>query len=392
MRKYFLLLLAVAGCSKPKPKPEPPVLYQKPSALVVGTIPKPHTDTSFTYDTVKVSGKDSTGGVVTYYTATTGTEDRRITKLMVIIDSTKSPALPSMTSGISWGPFAGWIGDHLNPKIVGLANMGYGVDSSGSILRRIDSIRAIHARMTIIPTGGARRNYLTNGVFDPAKWYARLKTFDTPAIKAGVTQAYNEGLIDGASVMDEPFNCGTVIVGNSWGPCGTMTRARVDSLCMLARPIFPGVPIGFFADHSLPKSDTTKYKVCDFQSSQWRYSKGTMVGYRDAALKMFKTTGVIPSFGINLLDGGKPASGGQSGPWDCPVPETGGRGETPPNCRMTPDQIRQSIILAKVSCMFTGFKYAEDMWTDTLYRKAFKELNDSLAKYPRISCKRPDHG
>ncbi len=64
--------------------------------------------------------------------------------------------------------------------------------------------RQNHKRLVLAMTGGSHWNYLTNDVFDLAKWQAKMETYNTPAIKAAVAAAVADGTIIGNSVMDEP--------------------------------------------------------------------------------------------------------------------------------------------------------------------------------------------
>ena len=53
-------------------------------------------------------------------------------------------------------------------------------------------------------TGGSHSLYLTNGVFDLAKWKAKMDAYNTTAVKSAVAAAVADGTIIGNSVMDEP--------------------------------------------------------------------------------------------------------------------------------------------------------------------------------------------
>ena len=62
--------------------------------------------------------------------------------------------------------------------------------------------------------------------------------------------------------MDEP-NVSGGGDGNTWGPPGTMTKARVDSLCADTKAMFPTLPVG--VQHRYDVFEPTKsYRVCDF--------------------------------------------------------------------------------------------------------------------------------
>jgi hypothetical protein len=241
-------------------------------------------------------------------------------------------------------------------------------------------------------TGGARANYLTNGVFDMAKWQARMKAFDTPEIRQAVARAVSEGVLIANSVMDEPFNDGGPgNESNSWGPAGTMSKARVDSMCGYAKAIFPTLPQGVFQDYRLATGDS--YLVCDFITSQYRAAKGPLLQYRDGALALCRRDHHACAFGINVLDGGIPVrrKPGQTDymEGDCPLTTTGGRGTYFPNCRMTADQVREAgKVLGSAGCFLTGFRYNAEFMGKAENQAAFRDVAATLAMRPAASCVR----
>jgi hypothetical protein len=244
--------------------------------------------------------------------------------------------------------------------------------------------------MVTVMTGGARAGYLTNGVFDLTKWKVRMNGFNTPAIRAAVTQAVSEGILIGNSVMDEPFNDGGPgNEANSWGPAGTMSKARVDSLCGYAKAIFPTLPQGVFQDYRLAADSS--YRVCDFIVSQYRVGKGPVTDYRDGALALCRRDRHACAFAINVLDGGIPVkrSPGQTdyAPGDCPLPTTGGRGTYFPNCRMTAQQVRDAgRILGIAGCFLTGFRYDTAFMASPANQEAFRDVVTTLAARPSVAC------
>lgn len=160
-------------------------------------------------------------------------------------------------------------------------------------------------------TGGAHRNYKTDGVFDMAKWRAKMSLDDTPGIKAAVEQAVKDGTIIGNSVMDEPQNTSPE---NSWGPAGTMTKARVDEMCGFVKAMFPTMPVGVAHDHRVLEPEKS-YRVCYFIVSQYRWSKtkGDVAKFRDDALALGRRDSIAIAFSLNILDGGIPRKGKEDG-------------------------------------------------------------------------------
>jgi hypothetical protein len=246
-----------------------------------GSVPVPHlrSDTLVWADT-------ATRGDTTFVS-----RGRAVTTTAVVTDTQWIQlALPTLASGIPFGLFGVWDGTGLQPGAE-LLSMTYGAETPATILARLALARSLGVKMVIAMTGGARSNYLTGGarlnyltggVFDMDKWKARMNRFNTPAIRAAVAQAVSDGVLIANSVMDEPFNDGGPgNEGNSWGPAGTMSKARVDSLCGYAKAMFPTLPQGVFQDYRL--APETSYQVCDFITSQYRTTKGALTEYRDGA-------------------------------------------------------------------------------------------------------------
>jgi hypothetical protein len=317
---------------------------------------------------------------------------RVITSNVVYLDSQwiriPDPPLPS---GVPLGLFGGWDGTTLQPNTE-VFTMTYSGVTPATLLARLAVARSKGLRMVTAMTGGARANYLTNGVFDRAKWQARMNSFDTPEIRSAVAEAVREGVLIGNTVMDEPFNDGGPgNEGNSWGPRGTMSKARVDSLCGFAKAIFPGVPQGVFQDYRLAPSES--YKVCDFVTSQYRTAKGPLAEYRDGALALCARDRHACAFAVNVLDGGIQVKRktGQTDflPGDCPLSSTGGRGSYFPNCRMTAAQVREAgRVLGPAGCFLTGFTYEAGFMAEPENQAAFRDVAALLAERPAVSCVR----
>ena len=296
---------------------------------------------------------------------------------------------PPVPTGIPVGLFGQWDGTTLQPNAE-VFTMTYGGERPATLLSRLRVARSRGIRMVTAMTGGARANYLTEGVFDMAKWQARMRTFDTPEIRAAVAEAVRDGILIGNSVMDEPFNDGGPgNEGNSWGPRGTMSKARVDSMCGFAKGIFPTLPHGVFQDYRLAAGDS--YLVCDFITSQYRAAKGPLVAYRDGALALCRRDHHACSFAINVLDGGIQVKRqpGQTDylAGDCPLTTTGGRGTYFPNCRMTADQVRESgKVLGPAGCFLTGFRYNAEFMAKPENQAAFRDIIATLGSRPAAGC------
>jgi hypothetical protein len=386
----------VAGCSDPAERPKgTPVPARALSSVVQGAGDTLHwADTTKRVDTTFFS------------------RGRVVTTIKVMTDSTWFRVAPfSVTSGIPFGLFAVWDSVRIKPNAA-IFNMGYGRESPDLILTRIQYARSRGLRMVTSMTGGARRNYTsllpnqftadpTDSVmqFDMRRWKAKMRTFNTPHIKAAVAQAVEEGILVGNSVMDEPFNDGGPgNEANSWGPTGTMNKARVDSMCAFVKdsifPAAPGSPIfpqGVFQDWRLAKE--TAYSRCDFITTQYNHRKGLVAAYRDSALAVCRRGGHACSFALNVLDGGiqaRRALGKRDyAPDDCPLTTTGGRGTYFPNCRMTAAQVREyALVLGSAGCFLTGFRYDSAFMANPENQQAFRDVMATLATRPVTKCSR----
>jgi len=391
-----ILLAALAGCSErnaqlksnldamaaaPLPRTEAeaesePTLTRRPADAA----PRLRTDTLYWTDS-------AARGDTTF-----GSRGRAITTTAVLTDSQWIRlAVPPVRVGIPVGLIAMWDGTALQPNAE-MFTLTYGGETPATLPARLAVARSRGIRMVIAMTGGARARYLTGGAFDMAKWRARMQTFDTPEIRAAVAEAVRDGILIGNSVMDEPFNDGGPgNQSNSWGPAGTMSKARVDSMCGMANAIFPTLPEGVFQDYRLAPNDS--YRVCDFITSQYRTAKGTVTAYRDGALGLCRRDHHACSFAINVLEGGIQVKRqpGQTDylAGDCPLSTTGGRGTYFPNCRMTAQQVREAgRVLGPTGCFLTGWKYEAEFMANPENQAAFRDVAAMLAARPAGSCSR----
>lgn len=277
--------------------------------------------------------------------------------------------------GIPYGAFG------LHDSKVSLASLNLGHDpyTASNIIGRINRARANRVTLLLAMTGGAHKHYMTNGVFDQAKWDAKMETFNTPAIREAVANGVADGTIIGASVMDEP-NVSGQGDGNTWGPKGTMTKARVDSLCAYVKGIFPTLPAAVVQRHD-QFEPTKSYEVCDFIVSQYSSVLGNVEAFRNAGLAQAKREGISIAFSMNILDGGsrRPLCVG-----------TGGTGTYGRNCRMTADQVREyGTVLAAGGCALFMWRQDDRFMADPDNRKAFAEVAALAASQPARSCRRP---
>lgn len=284
---------------------------------------------------------------------------------------------PTDRTGIPFGLFGGWDGrsPRRNTEPFTLFIGGY---TSANLLPRLKAARARGIRLILAMTGGAHDKYKTDGVFDMARWRSVMDGYNTAAIREEVAARVADGTIIGNSVMDEPHNTSA---DNTWGPAGTMTKARVDSMCAYVKDIFPTLPVGVVHDHRAfePAKD---YAVCEFVVSQYREAKGPVTDFRDGGLGLAARGNLAIAFSLNILDGGSRVEG-------CPEPETGGRGTYRANCRMTPDQIREfARVLGPAACALSMWRYDPAFMAKPENQAAFRDVAAHLATLPAKPCTR----
>jgi len=280
--------------------------------------------------------------------------------------------------GIPYGAF-GLVLAGVFPPSLSLSLDGYQPDN---IISRIDAARSSGRHLVLAMTGGGHSNYMTDGVFDRSKWEAKMQLFNTSAIRNAVAAGVADGTIIGASVMDEPQVSGSGADGNTWGPAGTMTKARVDSLCGDVKAIFPTLPAGVVHRHDVFEP-TKSYRVCDFIASQYSARVGSVTAFRDGGLAMAQRDGHSIMFSMNILNGG---TQDKDGTWDC-----GGAplGQDPPNCQMTATQLRDfGSVLGPAGCALLMWRYDQTYMSRTDNKQAFADVAALLASQPAKQCRR----
>lgn len=334
----------------------------------------------------------ATGGTITstgLYTAgpTAGTY-KVIATSSELADTAVVTLTPASSSGgtlgIPYGPYGAWEGTSYK-TMTDVFSASIGTYSAGDILQRIETARSKRKRLIIGMTGGNHDQYKTDGVFDITKWRAKMETYNTAAIKTAVAAAVADGTIIGNNVMDEPHNTAH---DNTWGPKGTMTKARVDEMCGYVKAMFPTLPVGVVHPHDVFEP-TNSYRVCDFIVSQYSHRKtlGDIQRFRDEALALGRRDGHAIAFSLNILDGGIQAA--RDGLWNCSAALTGGRGTFDPNCRMTAQQVREwGTVLGTAGCALTMWRYDVDFMAKTENQEAFRAVAGHLATMPAKSCRR----
>jgi hypothetical protein len=259
-----------------------------------------------------------------------------------------------------------------------------------NMVNRINAARAGGYKLLLQLPSGSHNDAsspllsVINGVlqFDEAKWRALVDRFNTPEIKQAVADGVRDGVIIGNIVMDEPQVTGGGD-GNTWGPKGTMTKLRVDGLCNYIKQIFPTVPVGVFHQHNTFEPDKS-YQICEFIVDQYNDRRGDVTTFRDEGLALARRDGHSIMFSLNILNGGVQD---KDGVWDCTG--TGGLGTYAPNCRMTPEQVRNwGMLLGPVGCGLFMWRYDDSFVANPANQQAFKDIADLLATLPAKSCSR----
>lgn len=338
----------------------------------------------------------ATGGTISssgLYTAGSTTGTYRVIASASGFADTAAVTLtaPTSTSGRVGLPFG--MSQQLSRLGSLRAPMTMTADGTGAstILSRISDARSKGYKLVVNMTGGPHSDYMStiDGVyqFDLSKWRAKMDTYNTSAIRQGVAQAVADGIIVGNSVMDEPYVSGNADGGgNTWGPKGTMTKARVDDLCRYVKQLFPTMAVGVAHQHA-SFEPTKSYYVCDFIIDQYDYRRGDVRTFRDDGLAMAARDHHSIMFGINVMDGGVQD---KDGTYSCDGPGQGGKGTYAPNCRMTPDQVRDwGLLLGKAGCGLYMWRADDGFLSNTGNQQALRDLAAGLNAAPGKSCLRP---
>jgi len=377
----------------PPPAPPPPTVVEQVILMPGSATLAASTTRKFSAygrttagDSVAVSVTfTATGGTITasglYTAGPTAGNYRVIASSSGLADTsavTITPTSGSVTRGIPFGPTQ-LLAKSGDPDLFSMSLDGI---VATNIVGRIDWARTNRFRLLMNMTGGSHNLYLTDGVFDMAKWKAKMDTYNTAAIKDAIARGVADGTIVGNSVMDEPHVSGWGD-GNTWGPVGTMTKVRVDSMCGYVKAMFPTLPTGVFHRHDVFEP-TQNYSTCEFIVSQYVYRAGDVTAFRDAALAFGRRSGVSIIFSLNILDGGIQD---RDGTYDCAG--TGGFGTYGFNCRMTPEQMRTTgMVLGPAGCGLLMWQYDATYMANPDNRIVFKELRDKLDTITGRSCTR----
>jgi hypothetical protein len=320
-----------------------------------------------------------TPGAFTVIATSSGLADTAVVTLASTSGGGTSTPIPGTAVGIPFGPSGSMLSS--TTEVAPFTMTVQGVTPS-NILSYLGKARYSKSKVSLNMTGGHHDKYMTNGVFDMRKWTAAMDAYNTPAIKQAVAEAVADRTIVGNSVMDEPHVHGGGD-GNSWGPEGTMTKVVVDQMCGYAKAMFPTLPVGVAHRHDAFEP-AKSYRVCEFIISPYSSRHGSVTAFRDEGLALARRDGHAIMFSMNILNGG---TQDRDGTWDCIG--TGGKGTYSPNCRMTPQQIRDNgLVLGPAGCGLAMWRYDAGFIGNPENLRSFKEVAARLATLQAKPCRR----
>ena len=290
----------------------------------------------------------------------------------------------SGATGIPFGPYA-LLNSTSDTRPFSMGMQG---TTPSAVLDLLAQARSGGVRLMLQMTGGSHDRFMSiiDGVyqFDMAKWKAVMDQYNTPTIRQAIAGAVADGQVVGNSVMDEPHVQGGGGDGNTWGPAGTMTKVRVDSMCAYVKRIFPTLPVGVVHRHDVFEP-TKDYHTCQFIVDQYSAVAGDVNMFRDAGLAFADRSNIVIAFSLNILNGG---TKDLDGTWDC-KDQGGYKGTFSPNCQMTAVQLKNfGTTLGPAGCAMTMWKWRSDFASRSDNQTAFAAIANRLASAPRSPCSR----
>jgi hypothetical protein len=325
----------------------------------------------------------STGGSFRVVAAASGISDTSLVSVSAPLPT------PTTGTGLPFGPYR-----LLNYTTTTTPfTLSAAFNSPSTIVSQINDARTRGVKIMLAMTGGSHSAKnpgcclsVINGVlqFDRAKWSATQATFNTATIRDAIAKGVADGTIIGATVMDEPYVSGAGD-GNTWGPKGTMTKARVDSLCVETKRYFPTLAVGVEHQHQLFEP-TKSYQTCDFIVDQYNAWMGSVTAWRDAGLAMAARDHHAVLFSLNVLDGGVQD---KDGTYSCDGAGQAGKGTYAPNCRMTATQLRDwGLALGPSGCGLLMWQYDGMYATNYDNQRSFKDIAAAMGSASKKACRR----
>jgi hypothetical protein len=313
------------------------------------------------------------------YTAA-GTYNIRLT----VTDSDGARSLPYQltiilggATGVRLGAYSMWTSGS-SVESVGTADIDcfIGTVPPNGIIDRINYCRRTGTSMLPNLAGGDDANYQTGGVFDPAKWEARI--LETAPAANEIREAVRDGIIPGAILMDEPWN-------KRWGGYfDTHGKPALDDMASFVKDIHPTLPVG--PTHRPDHHDHQNYTVVDFMGSQYSYRLGTIESWYAGALA------VATAGSHKLLLSANCLNGGLQMPWPCSAETTGGNGTMNGNCKMTAAQLEESLtyLASRTYGVLSIWRHDTNYFGRTDVQNALADVSAVCATLPRRSLRRGD--
>lgn len=260
----------------------------------------------------------------------------------------------------AFGPF----GMYRDPNAAKGFTAGLSYADPEGLVALLAKLRANQQRAFLALTGGAHRQYITNGKFDLAKWKAGTARYNTPALKAALESGVADGTILGYNMLDEPPH-------PSWG--GVITKAVVDTMAAYCKSILPFMPCGVTVDYRW--RPTERYNLVDFIIAQtWKETQSPSA-FRDSAVAMAKRNGVALVLSLNLFGAAR-------------TPGCEAQGN---QCLMRPAEVREwgrAFVAEPYACAVTMWQYEAPMWGRPEYQAQFQDLSSVARQRVARSCRR----
>lgn len=323
---------------------------------------------------------------------------RRVDTVTVIrVDTVRVPTTPPPPPSTVGSAVFGPSGLDKGYKMTGVAPFTYTVVSSGGapkyLYGNLQWAAANKLRVRVNMPGGSHNS--SAGCTTPLKtpvlwcppgttrpefrrfgWDSLVNLYNVPGMKDTLTKYWKAGVLVSLDVMDEPHVSG-LGDGNTWGPAGTMTKVRVDSLCQYLKDRFPNVPVG--VTHQPQVFEPSKnYKVCDNVNQQWSVRSGDIKAWVKLADSIAKRQGTQNTYSINWRNGGIQD---KDGTHDCKN-EGGVLGSAPVNCAMTPDTVKAALLYLGTRTYGGQMMWNYDSATVVRNKAVLQQVADSLKKVP----------
>lgn len=223
---------------------------------------------------------------------------------------------------------------------------------------------------------------IVNGIvrFSKARFDSAVATYNIPAVRTALANAYKDSVLIAVNVMDEPWVTGGGD-GNTWGPV-SLSRALVDSLCMSARLALGNIPIG--TSDQIKWAQSGPRKFCDVGIFQFSYRLGQVGAWRDSVLTLTTQQGYAPIFSFNWINGG---TQDRDGTWNC-AQQGGVKGTRSPNCTMTTGQyIAAGTALGGSGCgALLSWRYDKPRQLLPQFPPVFNTVADLQAQRAQTVC------